>query len=522
MDNSNKNKITQNKIRLLFLKKIKLKKFPELKKNLNDYFWKIEKYFQPRFKNIQIQIGNNYSKKMKIPCSQKRKVERRKTRKFNSPFTSVDQKDSRVTLTHNTSSSRIEIRKVFTKKSKETVPKGLKTGQKYITDFELEDLFNNFRNIQKLNKKKLCNYMTTKEYIDNNSFTINNKSTKNFNIFRDIKNNKSQLNNDNYKILPDLGEGGGSHFLLPKRTKTNSMALNNFASFQNLKEEKDDTNNNICLTTKKNKLNNDINVDDDNKFIKDKKSKTSNNFYKIKKSETNNVISRNILLKKQNQFLLSSKEEEILSPNKIERIKFANLLANQEQTLTNISKNKFKINGLCKTVSKKSHKRKEKLLMTNIDSYRIKNELKDKLHSLNIKIEPEHYYNWKTDLREHSTIIKNNDNINSYNIRDPYNNKTFNLNIPKNNLSKKLNIKFYKKIFDEANKINNNFEGLYIKGKNLLQTEYEINKSLKSKKIINNYEVYLPTVDYEDILFTDKKYFNRNNVKLKINKELIK
>ena len=156
--------------------------------------------------------------------------------------------------------------------------------------------------------------MTTKEYIDNNSFTINNKSTKNFNIFRDIKNNKS-LNNDDYKILPDLGEGGGSHFL-PKRTKTNSMALNNFASFQNLKEEKDDTNNKICLTTKKNKLNKDINVDDDNKFIKDKKSKTSNNFYKIKKSETNNVISRNILLKKQNQFLLSSKEEEHIKEKK--------------------------------------------------------------------------------------------------------------------------------------------------------------------------------------------------------------
>ena len=110
MDNSNKNKITQNKIRLLFLKKIKLKKFPEFKKNLNDYFWKIEKYFQPRFKNIQIQIGNNYSKKMKIPYSQKRKVERRKTRKFNSPFTSVEQKDSRVTLTHNTSSS-LELNK---------------------------------------------------------------------------------------------------------------------------------------------------------------------------------------------------------------------------------------------------------------------------------------------------------------------------------------------------------------------------------------------------------------------------
>ncbi len=135
MDNSNKNKITQNKIRLLFLKKIKLKKFPELKKNLNDYFWKIEKYFQPRFKNIQIQIGNNYSKKMKIPYSQKRKVERRKTRKFNSPFTSVDQKDSRVTLTHNTSSSRIEIRKVFTKKSKETVPKRVKNWTKIYNRF---------------------------------------------------------------------------------------------------------------------------------------------------------------------------------------------------------------------------------------------------------------------------------------------------------------------------------------------------------------------------------------------------
>ena len=69
-------------------------------------------------------------------------------------------------------------------------------------------------------------------------------------------------------------------------------------------------------------------------------------------------------------------------------------------------------------------------------------------------------------------------------------------------------MKYFKNLIDESNNMNNNLEGLYIKGKNLLKIEYDQVKSIKNKKIINNYEMYLPSADVEDILFTDQKYIN--------------
>ena len=69
-------------------------------------------------------------------------------------------------------------------------------------------------------------------------------------------------------------------------------------------------------------------------------------------------------------------------------------------------------------------------------------------------------------------------------------------------------MKYYKNLIEENNNINKNLEGLFIKGKNLLKMEYEQFKSFKSRKIINNYELYLPTSDVEDIIFIDKKYSN--------------
>ena len=39
--------------------------------------------------------------------------------------------------------------------------------------------------------------------------------------------------------------------------------------------------------------------------------------------------------------------------------------------------------------------------------------------------------------------------------------------------------------------------------------EYDQFKSLKSRKIINNYELYLPSSDVDDIIFIDKKFPNK-------------
>lgn len=81
----------------------------------------------------------------------------------------------------------------------------------------------------------------------------------------------------------------------------------------------------------------------------------------------------------------------------------------------------------------------------------------------------------------------------------------------KRSFGKKKDMKYFRNLIDESNNINKNYEGLFVNGKNLLSLEYEQSKSLKNKKIINNYEIYLPSSDTEDIVFTDKKY--RKNIK---------
>ena len=45
--------------------------------------------------------------------------------------------------------------------------------------------------------------------------------------------------------------------------------------------------------------------------------------------------------------------------------------------------------------------------------------------------------------------------------------------------------------------------------------EYDQFKSIKNRKIINNYELYLPSSHVEDIIFIDKKYGNRNKTQEK-------
>ena len=257
--------------------------------------------------------------------------------------------------------------------------------------------------------------------------------------------------------------------------------------------------------------NNPINLLDLNINLINKKSKTANNFYHSKNINEKSIISRNRLIKRQKQFLLDSKDEDNFESHKARKNYYAEILANQEKTLTKTTKDQLKKNNLYSLLLRKTHKTKENLLMENIDLYRVKNELKDKFTKLNSKLEPEHIYNWIKDLREESKI-KSFDkcmNANYYNIRDPFNKIMYN-SLNNKIIGKKNNIKYYKIVIDEANNINHNLEGLYIKGKNLLKIEYDQIKLLKNKKIINNNEMYLPSSDVEDILFTDKKYISKN------------
>ena len=150
--------------------------------------------------------------------------------------------------------------------------------------------------------------------------------------------------------------------------------------------------------------------------------------------------------------------------------------------------------------------------MKDLESFRIQNELKDKFCNLGEKLEPEHNYNWIKDLRGNLyTHIQNEHNPNYFNIRDPFN-KTISNSFSDKNLTKTIYMKYYKNLIEENDNINKNLEGLYIKGKNLLKMEYDQFKSIKNRKILNNYEMYLPSSDVEDIIFVDNKYTKKKNV----------
>ena len=220
---------------------------------------------------------------------------------------------------------------------------------------------------------------------------------------------------------------------------------------------------------------------------------TINNFYFEDNKNTKKIIKimkRNKTINRQKQFLLASKGTNYYK-NKSQKKIFSELLANQEQTLLKSSKSQNKLENLSNKISKKLNKDEKSLLILNTDTYRIKKELLNKIEMLNKKNKPEHYYSWYDDLR---TIANTNiGNKNNFYIRNPF---SFEKDLKL--MNKNYKIKSFKKIVKELNKISNNYKGLIVEGKDLLQLEFEYAKNLKNKKKINNFEAFLPTIDLED------------------------
>ena len=70
-----------NMTKLLILKKIELNKYPIFSKNLKEFFWNRDKYFQPKYKDHYIVVGNKDNTKSKSNSIIKRKINRRQTRR---------------------------------------------------------------------------------------------------------------------------------------------------------------------------------------------------------------------------------------------------------------------------------------------------------------------------------------------------------------------------------------------------------------------------------------------------------
>ena len=504
--------------KLLFLKKVKIGNNQIMKNELKQFFWNVDNYFQKNYDKYDILIGNNNNNKKNviIPSmllkSMKKKIKKgNMNQKMANSSHSQDKKNSESKITFNSNTSRFDRKRGPLKNSKEV----LKVGQKYITESELEDLFNAFSIVQKINKKKSKNFIMAKDYIDKH-ILIANKTFSNFGKFNENK--KNQLNIPN-KILPDLPISSNYKVMPTQKSNISNndivKTMSTVFTQNNLKESKDDNKNqstyyNMPMNEKIFKK--EIFSKKDEDFDEEKKYKTVTNFFRRNKIfENKKIKKRNNLIRKQNQYLSSKNEKknEGLELNKAINDYYANLLADQEQVILNTEKNKIKKNKITKSLSKTTKKKENKLLLKDIESYRVANELKDKFCNLGAKLEPEHNYCWKRDLRGDLYITKKNeDNPNYFNIRNPFN-KLINGSFSDKNLTKKKYLKYYKSLLDENNNINKNLQGLYIIGKNLLRMEYEQFKSIKNRKILNNYETYLPSSEVEDIIFIDKKYSNK-------------
>ena len=366
----------------------------------------------------------------------------------------------------------------------------LKIGQKYINENELEDLFNKFKIVERINKTKIRDFVTVKDLIE--------KRVKVKPLKKSITENKYiTLKNDNLEVYENV---------LPfqkvidindyNKTISTCMSNHNFNMV-----------NSIASKSAKNLLLNFPGCSPVNNIKTSKKEKkyfkTINNFYEDKKNSNDKIKKRNNTIARQNQFLSNNKEMEYCI-NKSKKKYFAELLANQETSLLKYSKSQAKFESLSNKLSNTINKRKNDLLLLNSDDYRIKNELLNKFENSNKILEKEHYYNWYDELRTVSNT--NSDNLNNlYYIR----NLLKKYKIIKNSIFKKKfkGFKNVRKIVNDVNKASHNFEGLIVKGQNLLQLEYDYVKNLKNKKIINNYEAYFPSIELED-----KCFVNKNNI----------
>ena len=472
----------ENKKRQLFLKKIKLNDFPELKNVYNDYFNNRINFFNNKIKNNYIFIGKLHDKE-KDDLNSKVKTYKAKNKKsiLNISKTS----GSRITPEDTSHGDKKHIGAKFGKNTT------LKIGQHYIDDFELENLFQKFKIVHKINKSKTSGFITVKdlkEKKDNNNSIPNNKK-------KEKKEKNLKIENEYNKTM--------STWLTNHNVKNGNLFLNECNSAKSL-YNKNNKLSNFPILSKINSTNDiiDQNINNDKR---DKQNfKTMNNFFESfekRKYINKKIRTRNKMINRQNQFLLGVKDSKT-NINQTEHKYFAQILANQEQTLLKSSKSQAMFNHFGDKLSRKINKSKKDLLALNSDNFRIIQELKYRIDEMNKIIGPEHFYNWTKDLRAISSINSTLP-IQYDRIRNPLKKEKY--------LFSKSNIqlKNFKKIIKSINRDTNNCQGLFIKGQDLLQLEYDFVKSLKNKKIINNIESYLPSVEVEDKYFGGKTKFTK-------------
>ena len=142
--------------------------------------------------------------------------------------------------------------------------------------------------------------------------------------------------------------------------------------------------------------------------------------------------------------------------------------------------------------------------MNRTEYFRINNEIKSKMTRQLEHKYLEDVYDWKKALKNSDdNEAKQEEAIINPNYKFTYcPNKSF-YSLDNKYLEKRLSKKNLKKFILNIKNISENLGGLYIEGKNLLEFEQELAKSIKGRKILNNFEEILPYSYLKDNLYAN-------------------
>ena len=504
----------------LILEKIKLEEKPEYKKFLQTYFNDPSKYFLRNFNDNPIVVGKKYNKNKSFKIQiEARNSPKRKMKKNNFLLKS----DPKSKSSSDQSSSDQNKDKGFTQKESSINTNNLKSGQRYINDLELNEIFSNFKNAQKANKNKIYNFITINDIRKFRAENLeNSKSIKGRMLMRkktiklmkrlntmDKNNaiNNTNINKNNKITLTDNNDNNSNNSIVKKGKYRNSNSIDTSKKIEQMKNSSDS----FPFMNKNKNIYNLLTVYQNNRYnLMDRNSTNSNdsntpksNYYLSKNSDSSDYKKKAInynynfeklysTLNENNQIDIFKKQTQYLTSEKYKVFKkeLAKKLVSQEKIFINNNNSENKAKKISSYMSNKLKIPKEDLLMNKTEYYRIKSDLKSRLSKQMEYEYIEAFYEWEKNLKNFDIKIKYDEIIRNPKYKKYPKRRFYTMN--NEYLTKRIPIKDLKKFVTNIDNIKNNFNDLYIKGKNLLELEQELAKGIKGKKILNNFEEILP------------------------------
>ena len=505
MDDFFNSKFLSKQKRFLSIKKINLEERPVIKKYLTKFFEDPNYFFLDKFKNHKIVLGDKKNEELKFEIPIPKQFHRKNFPK-RKPSTKLQQSsllnESKIIPRETSSTIKVERRRGY-----KDLMDALKDGRKYISDSQIEEIFNAFKKVHEINKNRGKDFITTKEFTDNNFINYMDENTINNNKNKNYVNSNTSRKTSNEQLINAINLKMSSKLVFNQK----KLGIKKDKEIQNQKIF--NNNNNSQSTTVINNNDDAFNTIDNHSINTKRFMKTAQSFfYKTNKNIKKRSLDFNTvnnLYEKQNQFLTSIKYD-------LGKKEMAKKLASQEKILLSKSKSQKQIKALNNYLSIKSKKKPADLLLETIEDYQELRNIKSKIHDLIKKRNPYENYNWSENLRiksyknidqpkykksDENEIIINNKNktlTNFFKGKNDY-------------LKRKISKARYRSLMNNLVKTKKNLTGLEIKGQNLLKCEYDRIKKLKGKKVIINFnKKFINPLEFNNNIYAADFDFQKN------------